>query len=49
MALLTSIAVELQRFIGTSIPQIVDLLKNYNSEVRRVSVEVLSKLFEHGM
>jgi hypothetical protein len=44
-----SIAAELRRFIGTSIPQIIDLLKDNDTQVRSVSVEVLLKLSEQGM
>jgi hypothetical protein len=43
------IAVEFRGFIATSIPQIVDLFKDNNYEVRCVSMGALRKLSEHGM
>jgi hypothetical protein len=49
MAPLMSIAVEFRGFIATSIPQIIDLFKDNDDEVRRVSMDALWKLSEHGM
>jgi hypothetical protein len=49
MAPLTSIAAELRVPIGTSIPQIIDLLKDNDGGVCLMSVRVLSRLSEHGM
>jgi hypothetical protein len=49
MALLTSIAAEFRGSIGTSIPQIVDMLKDSDSFVRGTGAEALSKLSEQGM
>jgi hypothetical protein len=44
-----SISAELRVPIGTSISQIIDLLKDDNDRVRLESVGVLSRLSEHGM
>jgi hypothetical protein len=44
-----SIAAEFRQSIATSIPQIIDLLKDDDSEVCYASVNVLLKLSEHGM
>jgi hypothetical protein len=49
MVLLTSIAAAFPRFIGTSIPQIIDLLENDDSYIRYASVDVLLKLSVQGM
>jgi HEAT repeat protein len=49
MASLTSIAAELRRFVGTAIPQIIDLLQNYDWYTRKAGVGALSKLSEQGM
>jgi hypothetical protein len=48
MASLTSIAAEFRESIKTSISQIVKLLKDSDSNVRRVGAETLSKLSEKG-
>jgi HEAT repeat protein len=47
--LLTRAAAEFRGSIGTSIPQIIDLLKDDNWDVRSASVAALSKFSEHGM
>jgi hypothetical protein len=47
--LLTKVSAEFRGFIETSIPQIIDLLKDNDEDVRSTSVEVLSKLSEQGM
>jgi hypothetical protein len=44
MASLTSIAAEFRWFIGTSIPQIVDLLKDSDVFVRGAGAKALSQL-----
>jgi hypothetical protein len=49
MVPLTSIAAEFRESIGSFIPQIIDLLKDYNLPVRRTGVEVLRKLSEQGL
>jgi HEAT repeat protein len=49
MALLTSIAAEFRRSIGTFFPQIVDLLKDDKWDVRATAAKALWKLSEHGM
>jgi hypothetical protein len=49
MASLTSNAAEFLGSIATSIPQIVDLLKDSDSNGRTAGVEALSKLSEQGM
>jgi hypothetical protein len=49
MASLTSIAAELRGSIVTSIPRIVDLLKDISTHVRAAGAAALSKLSEHGM
>jgi hypothetical protein len=49
MAPLMSIAAELRQFIRTSIPQIIDHLKDDKYGVRFLSVVALSTLSEHGM
>jgi hypothetical protein len=46
---LTTAAAEFQGSIGTSIPQIVDLLMHKNSDIRRAGVGALAKLSEQGM
>jgi hypothetical protein len=46
---LTSIAAEFRGSIATSIPQIVNLLKDTNSNFRMAGAEVLSKLSKQGM
>jgi hypothetical protein len=48
MTLLTNIAVELRGSIGTSIPEIVDLLKDSEGRVRMVCANTLSKFSEQG-
>jgi HEAT repeat protein len=49
MASLMNIAAELRGSIGTSIPQIVDLLKDSEGRVRVACTNTLSKLSEQGM
>jgi hypothetical protein len=49
MASLTSIAAEFRGLIVTSIPQIINLLKDNDWGVRDVAVGALSKLSEPGM
>ena len=49
MVLLTHLLAEVRRFIGTSIPQIIDLLIEDDSQVRFMSVDVLLNLSEQGM
>jgi hypothetical protein len=49
MASLTSIAAEFRGLIATSIPQIINLLKDDAQSVRDASVDVLLKFSEHGM
>ena len=49
MASLTRFAVELQRFIGTSIPQIIDLFMHGDSDVSVAGAEVFLKLSKQGM
>ena len=49
IALFTSIAAEFRRFIGTCIPQIVDLLKDASSDVRTEGAKLLTILSEQGM
>jgi HEAT repeat protein len=49
MAQLTSIAAEFQEFLATSIPQIINLLKDDEQSVRDSAVGALSKLSEHGV
>jgi hypothetical protein len=46
---LTGIAAEFRWFIGTSIPQIIGLLKDDSRDICDVSVAALSKFSEHGM
>jgi HEAT repeat protein len=48
MASLTSFAAEFRWSIGTSIPQIADLLKDSERFVRSAGAEALSKLSEKG-
>jgi hypothetical protein len=45
----TSIAAKFQRFIGTCIPQIIDLCKDASSDVRTEGARLLTTLSEHGM
>jgi HEAT repeat protein len=47
--LLRRVAAEFRGFIETSIPHIIDLLKDNDKDVRSASVAVLSKFSEHGM
>jgi hypothetical protein len=49
MASLTSIAAEFRGLIATSIPQIINLLKDDDQSVRDASVDILCKFSEHGM
>jgi hypothetical protein len=49
MAPLTRIAAEFRAFIGTSIPQIIDLLEDDSEILRCESEDALLKLSEHGM
>jgi hypothetical protein len=49
MASLMSIAAEFRGLIATSIPQIINLLKDDDQSVRDAAVGALSKLSEHGM
>jgi HEAT repeat protein len=44
-----SIAAEFRGLIATSIPQIINLLKDDDRSVRDAAVGALSKLSEHGM
>jgi HEAT repeat protein len=44
-----SIAAEFRGSIATSIPHIINLLNNRDSNVRRAGAEALSKLSEQGM
>jgi HEAT repeat protein len=46
---LTSIAGKCQGLIATSIPQIINLLKDDDGTVRDAAVGALSQLLEHGM
>jgi HEAT repeat protein len=48
MASLTNIADEFRGSIGTSIPQIVDLLKDTDNNVREAAAETLLKLWGQG-
>jgi HEAT repeat protein len=49
MASLTSIAAEFREFLATSIPQIINLLKDDDWSVRDAAGGALSKLSEHGV
>jgi hypothetical protein len=49
MALPTSIAAEFRESMGIFIPQIVNLLKDDDWDVRAAGAEALSKLSELGM
>jgi hypothetical protein len=49
IASLTSIAAELRRLIGTSIPQIIDLLEDDDWNVRCATVYALAEFSENGM
>jgi HEAT repeat protein len=48
MALLTNIAAELRGFVGTAIPQVIDLLQHDDWYAREAGAEALSKLSEQG-
>jgi HEAT repeat protein len=48
MTSLTSIAAELRGSIGTSTPQIIDLLQHSDSDVREAAAETLLKLWGQG-
>ena len=45
---LTSIVVEFRHFIPTAIPRIIALLKNSDKIVRRVGIDAVSNLSDHG-
>jgi hypothetical protein len=49
MASLTSVAAEFRGLIATSIPQIINLLKDDDQSVRDASVDILLKFSEHSM
>jgi hypothetical protein len=48
MASLTNIAAELQGFIGTAIPRIINLLQHDDRYAHVVGAEALSELSEQG-
>jgi HEAT repeat protein len=49
MVPLTSIAAEFRRPIATTIPQLINLLEDYNEFVRWSAVAALSEFSAHGM
>ena len=49
MLVLISITAEFQGTIGTTIPQIIDLLKHNDSHARAGGAQALSKLSEQGV
>jgi hypothetical protein len=49
MASLTSVAAEFQGLVATSIPQIINLLKDDDLSVVDMSVDLLLKFSEHSM
>ena len=49
MVSLTSSIADFHGFIATSLPKIIDLLKDNSKRVRCATVDMLSKLSEHGM
>jgi hypothetical protein len=49
IASLTSIAADFRGFLATSIPQIIDLLKDNAEDVRSESMDVLLNLSKQGI
>ena len=49
MVSLTSIVADFRSFIAASLPQIISLLEDDDMNARYASVNLLSKLSEHGM